>query len=191
MTVNRDHEAAIAIARAKLAQRPVYLDTETTGFGSSAEIVDICILDTDGSVLIDTLVRPVESIPADATKVHGISTEMVASAPAWPDVWPQVKAALDGRVTAIYNADFDLRMLRQSLSRNGMLQWPPQYFCAMELYAQFYGEPGRNDSYRWQSLANAGRQCGLLLPNAHRARADALLMRLVLEFMANGVATLL
>ena len=59
---------------------PVFLDTETTGLNDLAEIVEISILDDDGLVLLDTLVRPRRPIPADAIRIHGIRNEMVAEA---------------------------------------------------------------------------------------------------------------
>ena len=55
----------------------------------------------------------------------------------------------------------------------------------MKLYAQFRGDwnPRARD-YRWYSLDDARWQCGLELPNAHRACADTLLARAVLQFIA-------
>jgi DNA polymerase-3 subunit epsilon len=57
----------------------------------------------------------------------------------------------------------------------------------MELYAMFYGDrdPYRG-SFRYQSLEIAGRQCGINLPNAHRAVDDCLLTRAVLHYMAES-----
>ena len=42
----------------------------------------------------------------------------------------------------------------------------------------------RAGNYRWHSLDDARGQCGLDLPNAHRAHADTLLARAVLHFVA-------
>ncbi|MEZ4673640.1 MAG: hypothetical protein R2932_05265 [Caldilineaceae bacterium] len=49
---------AIARAQQYLAQEPVYLDTETTGVRSNAEIIEISIIDHTGAPLFDSLVRP-------------------------------------------------------------------------------------------------------------------------------------
>jgi hypothetical protein len=55
----------------------------------------------------------------------------------------------------------------------------------MKLYARFRGDwNSRAGSYRWYSLDDARWQCGLELPNAHRAHADTLLARAVLNFIA-------
>lgn len=174
-------QAAMQLARAKLALQPVYIDTETTGLGPEAEIVEICVLDHTGRALINTLVKPRAAIPCNVTLIHGITNTMVAKSPSWRDLWADVAAALDGRHAAIYNAAFDVRMMQQSTARQ-RLRWNlpnTEFFCVMDLYAQFYG---RN---RKQKLSEAGRQCRIELPNAHRAQADALLARSVLQHMAN------
>jgi DNA polymerase III epsilon subunit-like protein len=179
---------AIRKAQQWLAQKPVYLDTETTGVKNTDSIVEISIIDWDGTVLLDTLVKPVGRIPADASAIHGITNEMVATAPRWDTVWPEVEAIMEGRPVGIYNADFDLRMLRQTHQKNFLRWYNPegaQFFCIMLLYAQFFGQwNAQRGGYRWQSLDAAGKQCRIPLPNSHRAKSDTLLTRAVLEFMA-------
>ncbi len=180
--------SAIAKAERFLARQPLFLDTETTGLDPRAEIVEIALIDHDGSVLLDSLVKPTRRIPNDATRVHNISNEMVADAPTWVELWPQVQVLLAGRSVGIYNADFDLRMIQQSHAAHGVLDGVASAtgFCIMKLYAEFYGEPGRNGDFRWQGLDKAARQCRIDLPNSHRAQADALLARAVLHFMAQS-----
>ena len=56
----------------------------------------------------------------------------------------------------------------------------------MKQYAQFRGERGRYGGYRWQSLDAAGRQCGILMANAHRARMDTQLARAVFYHMVGN-----
>ncbi len=189
MMNSQARQGAIRQARAYIANKPVYLDTETTGIGPNAEIIEICIVEHYGGILLDTLVKPRGAIEPGAQRVHGIHQEMLADAPSWGDVWPQVEAALTGRHVGIYNLDFDLRMMRQAHLRN-WLQWRQpvaQFFCVMLLYARYYGQwNARRRSYRWQSLDNARAQCGLALPNSHRAKADALLTRAVLHHMAEA-----
>ncbi len=172
-----------------LQSRPVYLDTETTGLGQEAEIVEIAVLDFEGEALFESLVRPRGPIPPDATGVHGITTAMVAGAPDWRSVWLEVEPILAGRPVAIYNAEFDLRMMRLA-HRRASLAWTlpaDQFTCLMELYAEYRGDwnPIRR-SYRWHSLEAAGRQCALPLANSHRAAQDAQLARMLLEHMARG-----
>lgn len=178
-------QATIEEARRLLEQRPLYLDTETTGLDGSAEIVEIAILDWDGSSLLYSLVKPHFSIPAEVTRIHGITDAHVKHAPTWADLWPQLQNILRGRTIGIYNADFDLRMMAQS-NQFARLSWRQDglsAFCIMQLYARFYGER-RYNSFRWQSLAKAAIQCRLPLANSHRAEDDARLARAVLHYVA-------
>ncbi len=175
-------KTTIEKARRLWDARPLFLDTETTGLGETAEIVEISIVDHDGSVLLDTLVRPRRSIPLDAVRIHGITDDMVSQAPTWLHVWPQVEAILSDRTVGIYNADFDLRMMKQSHQQIGLPWRMPssRLFCIMKLYTDFSG------ALKWQSLDAAGRQCRLTLPNSHRALDDTLLARAVFEYMVKG-----
>ena len=178
---------AILKAREYFLGKPVYLDTETTGLNPLDEIVEICIIDHDGGVLLNTLVRPTRSIPADVTRVHGITNSMVADAPAWVKVWPQVRDILSGRQVGIYNAEFDLKMMEQSSRANrihfDLSGW--KQFCLMKLYAMYYGQVGYRGEFRWQRLEDAARQCRINLHNTHRALDDTLLARAILEHMAS------
>lgn len=175
------------LAREILEADPVYLDTETTGLDWASEIVEICVLDTDGRVLVDHLVRPTTPIPQGATRIHGISDEMVAEEPTWAEIWPGVEQAISGRAIVIYNADYDLAEMRQSHRKHGLTWERPSapVHCLMKLYAKYHGEwdPGRR-AFRWLSLQQAAQRCGISLPQRHRARQDAELARSVLLCMA-------
>jgi len=182
----QDRRAAIAQAQIELNKQPIYLDTETTGLKDHDQIVEICLLDHDGSIAFVSLVKPTVKIPLDAIRVHGITDALVSAAPTWLEIWPQVETILTKRRVAIYNAEYDLRLMKQSHFAHG-LTWSTSisHFCLMKLYAQFRGEwNSRAGNYRWHSLDDARWQCGLNLPNAHRAHADTLLARAVLHYVA-------
>lgn len=187
--MNSPRTEAIRIAQSRLLQNPVYLDTETTGVGPVDEIIEIGIVDEGGAVLFESLVKPVGRVSPEAFRMHGIGESLLASAPRWMAVWPKVEAVLANRVVCIYNAEFDLRLLQQTHGKYKMRWSEPEgasFFCAMKLYAQYYGEWNpRSMNYRWQSLDNARRQCRIGLPDVHRAVSDSLLTREVLHFMAN------
>jgi DNA polymerase III subunit epsilon len=179
-------QRSVDAARSILQNRPVYLDTETTGLGQDDEIVEISIIDDEGITLVETLVKPSRPIPPDASAIHGITNEEVQSARTWPLVWPEVRGALFGRLVIIYNQEFDLRMLQQSHARY-RLPWKERVnaFDLLKLYSEFRGEwDPRRRSYRYHSLDSAGKQCGIALPNAHRATADTLLTRALLHYIA-------
>ncbi len=168
--MNLRQKAVIQRAQTILADRPLYLDTETTGLDGRAEIVEIALIDHD------------------ATRVHNISDAMVADAPTWAELWPQVQTLLAGRRVGIYNAEFDLRMIAQSHAAHKVADTAAgsNAFCIMKLYAEFFGEQGSYGDFKWQSLDKAARQCRIQLPNSHRAGADARLARAVLEAMAEA-----
>ncbi len=179
-------QSAKARARAILQDSPLFFDTETTGLNKSAEIVEIGVVDAEGKTVLESLVRPRLRIPADAIAVHGISNEMVSDAPTWAEIWPDVRQLFGGRRVGIFNADFDLRMMRQSHGQHG-LPWEElggSAFCVMKMYARYYGERLGVRNAKWQSLKNAGRQCGIALPNSHRAVGDARLACAIFRYMA-------
>ena len=171
-----------------LSERPLYLDTETTGLDNQAEVIEVAILDHTGKPLLDTLVKPTRPIPRAATDVHGITNEDVAQAPTFPAIYERVAFLMTVRRTVIYNAEYDLRLLRQSARQWGVRPIHLEAHCAMLLYAEHYGEwDDRRNSFRWQRLMNAARQCGLDIPmNLHRASADAELTRQLVHYMAGG-----
>lgn len=178
---------AVEEAARIVALAPIYLDTETTGLENWDEIIEVGVVDSSGKVLLETLIKPQGSIPPDATRIHGISDREVRTAPTWRQIWPQLERVLEGRHLAIYNAEYDMRMMRQSHARNQMTWASPllQTHCIMQLYARYRGEwnPAHR-SYRWHSLEAAGKQCGIQLSNTHRAVDDTLLARAVLLHMA-------
>lgn len=160
------------------------LDTETTGL-YDGEIVQIGIVNSAGDVLLDTLVKPVEPIPSDATAIHGITDEMVKDAPTWLDLAPKVKTILEGQLLVVYNAVYDRKMMHQTAERWELpkVEWKEicEWHCAMEAFAEFYGDYNRyRGSYRWQKLVIAARHCGVKYEDAHNALADC--------FMALGVS---
>lgn len=151
-----DHQRASAWARTMLSTRDwAVLDTETTGLSREDEIVQIAILAADERVLIDTLIRPTRPIPPDATAIHGITDRDVASAPIFPEIYDRLRAMLADRRVVIYNAEFDLRLLNQTLLKYGMPIWnfpPDRVECAMLRYSAWKGEIWGDGSYKWQRL---------------------------------------
>lgn len=166
----------------------VILDTETTGLDSSAEIVEISIIEESGRVLLDTLVKPIKPIPAEATAIHGITNDMVATAPSWADIHERVAEIVTSKPLVIYNADYDLRLMAQTASQYGLTPIETEAGCAMLTYAKFYGD--WNDykgSYRWQRLTNAAAQQGVVIDGqAHRALADVKMTLGVIKAMATS-----
>lgn len=124
------------------------LDTETTGLYGS-EIVEIGILDRQGEVVFESLVKPTCPIPEDVTAIHGITNEMVADAPTWADIWPIVREILNNRLVLIYKAEFDQAMINCSCSAYGIKPIRLRAKCVMEAYRMASG------NRKWVSLSEA------------------------------------
>lgn len=172
--------------RQKISESPLYLDTETTGLDREAEIVEIAIVDTHGEILLQSFVRPSRPIPADASAIHGITDAMVQGAPTWPILWQSLRGLLNGHPLGLYNADYDLRLMQQSMTIY-RLPWRESFNVVdvMKVYSDFRGEwdPYHRGKKIFR-LEEAGRFFKIPLPNAHRAAADTLLTRAVFHCMA-------
>ena len=184
---------AAAEARRLYGLRPVVLDTETTGLVDSSEVIEIGVIDHDGSVLLDTLVQPTIPVLAHAAAVHGIGEAEVAAAATFPWILLQLAPVLAGRRVLAYGMVFDLRMLYQSARASDCLpEWLSVRIemadagCVMELFAEFHGEWKEHfKSYTWKKLTDAAALCGVEeVGRPHRAITDARLTLGVLRFMA-------
>jgi len=164
--------------------RVIYLDTETTGFGPRAEIVDIAVVSSAGEVVLESLVQPSRRIPADATAIHGITNADVKDAPAWCDLYGDLLRVLAGRRVIVYNVIFDRQMVNQACDRYALAAPAADWECAMRKYAGFYGnwDSGKR-WYRFQKLERAVLAFGAE-PGGHRAAADAIACRAVVLGMA-------
>lgn len=164
----------------------VFLDTETTGLGDGAEIIDIGIVDVAGNVLLDALVRPMRPIPTEATAVHGITDAMVAEAPTFGDIAAQLGALIDRRRVVVYNAQYDLAMVNQCGKAAGWADFVrDEWQCAMLAFADFDGTLNRRGEPKWHKLDAAAARFGIV-PGGHRALADANAARLVVLAMARA-----
>jgi DNA polymerase-3 subunit epsilon len=183
---NPNQATVVELARSILGQKPVYLDTETTGLDRDDEIVEISIVDYDGKLLFTSLIKPRKPIPADAQRIHHISNIDVAKVQAWPIQWPNIRSFLYGRTIAAYNTPFDLRMMQQSHA-SYHLPWRESLKSVdvLTLFSDFRGiwDPVRR-SMKYFKLEEAGAFFNIPLMNAHRSEADALLVRAVLHCIA-------
>jgi len=180
-------QQVIQKAREILNLQPVVLDTETTGLGSYDEIIEIALVNHQGNVIYESLVRPTIEIPPDSTRINRISNEMVKSSPSWKEVWNQVQPLLSRKPVVIYNSEFDVRLMQQS-HRIARIPWTNVFtpVCLMKLYAAFLGEWNsyKND-FRFVTLEKAGALSGIQLPNSHRATDDTLLAYALLKHLAS------
>jgi DNA polymerase-3 subunit epsilon len=169
------------------------LDTETTGFGKQADIIEIAAVTPTGRVLFDHLIRPVGPIPPHISQITGISKAMVANAPTFAALYREaLRTHLTTRKILAFNAPFDVRMVRSNIARHCDLVWQPvESACLMQAYAAYRNERFPPDhsqagSSVIHSLEVACRQMGIPHENAHRALGDCLVSAKLLRAMARG-----
>lgn len=179
----------------------VVIDTETTGLGEDAEIIEIAIINMRGEVLLDTLVRPTQSIPPEVTVINHITNEMVADAPAWRDVFPRVLGIITNHKWLAWNSAFDARMLKQSCFHSEIFAGKSAYYGSLvtsrihtshidakAVYDQWYGEfDEKRKAFKRQSLTTAAARHGVSVEGAHRALADCKMVLAVLQKVGSPV----
>ena len=165
----------------------VFLDTETTGLGDIDQIIEIAIVDYQGNTLINTRLKPTVEIDEDAQDVHGISIDELNDCPTWPDIDADVRAVLSGKHIVMFNAAFDLRMIRQTAKAFGCNDdWTFKLdtICAMYLAADCYGATNRYGTISLSTAADLA-DCEWHL-NKHSALGDALTMLSLYKCMHEG-----
>lgn len=164
------------------AQGFVVLDTETTGLGPRAEIIEIAALDHTGQVLMESKVWPrAGRVPASATRVHGYTIGDLRGSPTWPELLLELERQLDGRRVLAWNAPFDERMALQTSRLWSLAPQLPTFECAMRGYAQLRGV---GVSMRLERAAQVERV--LSAAQEHRSLADAQLVLAVLKRLAEA-----
>lgn len=172
----------------------IFLDTETTGKNDGLKLdepVSIAIVDQDGNVLLDTLVKPSPKaeIDLEAAAVHGITEERLVDAPTWIDIYADV-FEIFAKADAIwaYNAAFDMRVIQNTLwhwDYSGYALYYEKWRCVMLEYARAWKQPNSH-GYRNHKLTVALEQQGLPIQEAHSALSDAQMARSLWECLQSG-----
>lgn len=146
------------------------VDIETTGSTpQSAGITEIAIVIHNGVEVTGkyvTLINPRHKIPPFIVNMTGISDEMVAGAPLFEEVAPQIYNLLNGRVFVAHNVSFDYSFVHYLLGRSGF-QWSAPKLCTIKLSRRVF--PGL-EKYGLGSLT---RDLGIKIEGRHRAWGDA------------------
>jgi DNA polymerase-3 subunit epsilon len=165
----------------------VVIDTETTSL--KGEVCQLAILSPTGEVLLDTLVRPRGSITADASAIHGITNEMVRTAPTIEALADQIMSILGERTVAVgWNVYFDRDSLLRSAQSEALITRinSISYFDLMQTYSDHIAREWSDyhGNYKWQKLTSAARYYGISTEGAHGALADCRMTLAVMQKMA-------
>ena len=151
--------------------RPIaFIDLETTGVSLSADrIVEIAIIKLlpDGTRQVKRkLINPEMPIPKEASDIHGITNEMVATAPTFKQSANEIKMYIDNCDLGGYNSNrFDIPILMEEFLRSG-LDVDLSKRRMIDVQHIFYTMEPRTLSAAYKFF------CEKELVNAHSAEAD-------------------
>lgn len=164
----------------------VLVDFETTGlkpgFGDRVVEYAYAIIGEDGSVSEQSqrLVNPGKHMPADATRINGITDEMLEGEPSFREVGEDLRNALEDRIMVAHNAAaFDLPCLVTECREAGWRLPNFQAIDSLKLARKVWNDA---PDHQLPTLAKlVGHQGG----TAHRAMADVETLHSVLEKLFN------
>lgn len=158
--------------------RAIYYDTETTGIKPDKDrIVEIAAYDPERNLRFEKFVNPGCPIPSEATAIHHITNEMVASAPSFAQVGAEFIQFCEGDVVLIAhnNDNFDVHFLRCEFERHAV-EMPSWKFLDSLKWARRY----RPDLPR-HTLQFLREIYGIAANNAHRALDDVMVLHQIFQ----------
>lgn len=156
----------------------ICLDTETTGLHAGRdEILQLSIIDGNGKVLFDELVKPAHRKKwVEAQEINGITPEMVKN--------KLPLSAYDDKLSGIfrnalkivgYNLEFDLKFLEKSDINASEYIYPENCVDVMKEFVPIYGHVDRNHGdFKFKRLKTCARYYKYSWEgDAHNALEDA------------------
>jgi DNA polymerase III epsilon subunit family exonuclease len=154
----------------------VVIDTETTGFGPNARILEIAAVTFENGVPVheySQLLCPKDVNWNDegvqkALEVNHITHDQLLGKPVFEDILPDLALELSHTVWVAHNLSFDFEQVQQEFARAGRLLEPPQLaICTCRLAA--YLSP----TVKGNKLAQCAARYNVNQEDAHRAAVDA------------------
>lgn len=166
--------------------RPIFYDTETTGIKADKDrIIEIAAYDPINNATFECLINPGCPIPPDATAIHHITNEMVASAAPFSEVGAKFIEFCAGDVVLIaHNNDaFDYHFLKHEFTRHSLTIPADWKFLDSLKWARRY----RKDLPR-HTLQFLRETYGIEANNAHRALDDVIVLHKVFANMTDDLS---
>jgi DNA polymerase III epsilon subunit-like protein len=160
-----------------------FLEVDTDGLHSDAEVLRVVLLAKDGTSLYSQLYKPSRPLTERTTHLTAIAPEMLAQAPSLAEDWERLAQAFAGRYILSFNLEFDQSKLHENAERYGLTPVVVIGDCLM-LRAETYYE-----MYSYPKLSDLCSRIGFPLPEhpqqdaSDRARGQIHL----LEAMAQGI----
>ena len=151
--------------------------TKKTSFQPSAEVIEVSMIDTAGTVRLDLVVLPTGTITREATAAHGIDRDELQrlNAPHYRDVHTEIAAALSAaEVVLAYDAPLEKRALHRTAVGYELELPDADWRCMRIAYSEYYGVADRKEGgLRHWTLPQAARREGIALAKPHlRALGD-------------------
>jgi DNA polymerase-3 subunit epsilon len=157
-----------------IESRFIVLDTETTGFSAFGrdEIISVAMIELNGLTAtgneFQTLINPRRPIPAESTRIHHITDDMVQQSPFVEDVLPEILEFMNNAVIVGHHINFDFRFLNKSLKQIVGCKLSHHWLDTMLIFMALTGRMGH---YTLEEVASS---CGVSLHDRHTAPGDAL-----------------
>ena len=150
----------------------VFFDLETTGLNIATDrIVEISILKINPNKKKENktwLVNPTITIPAEVSKIHGITDEKVKHQPTFKEIGKEIKTMIKGCDLGGYNSNrFDIPLLAEEFLRSD-IDLDLKKHRAIDIQNIFHKMEQRTLSAAYKFY------CQKELLNAHSAEADTL-----------------
>ena len=156
------------------------IDIETTGLSPKSEkITEIAIIIYDGLKIVEefrTLINPEKYIPANISRMTGITNEMVKDAPKFWEVAKKIVLLTEGKTFVAHNVNFDYNFVRHEFQELGY-QYSRNKLCTVKLSRKIL--PGKK-SY---SLGKICKELGIEIKDRHRAYGDAYATARLLDYL--------
>ena len=155
-----------------------FVDVETPGLSPrAARVCEVAAISFRGADRVGTLaelVNPGLPIPAEVSKIHGITDAMVKDSPSFGGVAPRLLAMLENSVIVAHNAEFDLGFLKAECDRVG-LRFPKLHVVDTLAIAR--------KGWKFQSnrLGKIAEELNISNGGWHRALADVEMTRKIFD----------
>ncbi len=124
-------------------ERTLFFDLELTGFYDRDEIISISIVDGNGELIMNTLVKPTHTHKWKKTeKIHGITPEMVEDAPTLDQLIPEIKELFERTDALIaYGVSTDYSHIKTIYDTREEQEWlHSKVRCCAQEYVRYIQE---------------------------------------------------
>ena len=160
--------------------------TKKTSFQPSAEVIEIAMIDTTGSVRLDQAMLPTGAVTREATAAHGIDRDELQRlrAPHYYDVHDRIATVLSAaKVVLAYDAPLEKRGLYRTAASHELALPEHDWRCVRIDYSEYACVPAdKEEGLRRWTLAQAARREGIPVGKPHlRALGDCRTIHSLLE----------